>query len=134
MIYLFALFIVAVFRIWNEKIPLLKTFVTVSLMAYLTFNFFGVDHFIATKNIDRYFRTGKIDVSYLTGLSDDAVPQLVRLLKAEDEELVWEIEDDLYYRKLRLEEQQSWQSYNLAKSRAWSVLKRLDLNRYDRNL
>lgn len=37
------------------------------------------DHFIADRNVTRYYDTGRIDVAYLSGLSADAVPALDRL-------------------------------------------------------
>ena len=37
------------------------------------------DAWVAQHNIDRYTETGKVDWSYLQGLSDDAVPVLVTL-------------------------------------------------------
>jgi two-component system sensor histidine kinase BaeS len=39
----------------------------------------GPDAVVASWNVDRYQRSGKIDTSYLRGLSDDAVPALSRL-------------------------------------------------------
>lgn len=47
-----------------------------SLMA---FTLLRPDALIARRNVDRYERTGKIDVSYLATLSPDAVPVLVEL-------------------------------------------------------
>jgi hypothetical protein len=43
-----------------------------------TLNLINPDVFIARQNLDRYVQTGDLDVVYLTSLSDDAVPQLVR--------------------------------------------------------
>jgi hypothetical protein len=37
------------------------------------------DRFIADRNVDRYLRTGDVDVVYLSSLSADAVPALERL-------------------------------------------------------
>ncbi len=44
----------------------------------VTLNVINPDAFIARQNLDRYVQTGDLDVLYLTELSDDAVPQLVR--------------------------------------------------------
>jgi hypothetical protein len=125
MIYLFVLFLAAIYRIWQERASLLKAFIVVTLAACLAFNYFGIDRFIAANNIDRYLRSGKIDVFYLISLSDDAVPQLTRLLDTEDSEVVFYVEDNLYYRKQRLS-RQSWQSFNWSRWRA-----RLSLENYD---
>jgi hypothetical protein len=125
-IYLFILFLAAIYRIWQDRYSLLKTFIMVSIVVYLSINFFGIDRFIATANIDRYFRTGQIDVTYLANLSDDAVPQLVNLLSAADEEVALYIENDLYFRKERLSDQ-NWQSFNWSRFRAASILKEYQL-------
>lgn len=125
-IYLFVLFLAALYRIWREKASLLKVFVAVTIVGYLTFNYFGIDRFIAANNIDRYIQTGQIDVLNLTWLSDDAVPQLVRLLDAADSEVALYIENDLYQRKLKLGAQK-WQSFNWSRQKAKSVLEGYNL-------
>lgn len=125
-IYLFILFVAAIYRIWQEKHALLKTFIVVSLAAYLIFNFFGVDRFIAASNIERYTKTGHIDVHYLTYLSDDAVPLLVTLLDVPDTQVAPYIENDLYVRKERLATL-NWQSLNWAGFRAAAILKEYQL-------
>jgi len=126
-IYLFILFLAALYRIWQKKFALLKSFIVVSLVAYLIFNFFGIDRFIAASNIERYFNTGKIDVHYLTYLSDDAVPQLVTLLDLTDENVAPYVENDLYLRKERLSAQQ-WQSFNWSRNRAAAILNEYQLD------
>ncbi len=120
-IYLFILFLAAIYRIWQEKHALLKTFIVVSLVAYLIFNIFGIDRFIAISNIERYSKTGEIDVHYLSSLSDDAVPQLVTLLEVPDNAVAPYIENDLYLRKERLSAQK-WQSFNWSRFRASAIL------------
>lgn len=126
MIYLFVLFLAALYRIWREKISLLKVFIVVTIAAYISFNYFGIDRFIASNNIDRYFQTGQIDVLNLTWLSDDAVPQLVRLLDAADSEVALYIENNLYERKFKLGGQR-WQSFNWSRQKAGSVLEGYNL-------
>jgi hypothetical protein len=125
-IYLFILFLAAIYRIWQEKFALLKSFIVVSLVAYLIFNFSGIDRFIAASNIERYFKTGEIDVHYLTYLSDDAVPQLVTLLEVPDNDVAPYIENDLYLRKERLSDPK-WQSFNWSRSRAAAILRDFQL-------
>ncbi|ORT55052.1 DUF4173 domain-containing protein [Streptomyces sp. CB03238] len=45
----------------------------------LTFGLVSPDGLVAERNVQRYERTGKIDIGYLDGLSADAVPALDRL-------------------------------------------------------
>jgi Domain of unknown function (DUF4173) len=56
-----------------------RAVVLLSAITLIGFNIYNPDARIAERNIDRYIRTGKIDVGYLAGLSPDAVPQLIRL-------------------------------------------------------
>jgi len=54
-----------------------RVVVTVSVVALLVFNLADPDARIARSNLALAERTGKLDVSYLSGLSADAVPVLV---------------------------------------------------------
>ncbi len=50
-----------------------------AVVALLIVAYANPDAFIANQNVDRYERTGRIDITYLSGLSSDAVPALERL-------------------------------------------------------
>jgi hypothetical protein len=50
-----------------------------AVAAVLAFGLLSPDGLVAERNVDRYERSGKIDVDYLSGLSADAVPALDRL-------------------------------------------------------
>lgn len=53
--------------------------VSTAVAALLALAVLNPDRFIAERNVDRYQRTGTIDVSYLSTLSADAAPVLARL-------------------------------------------------------
>jgi hypothetical protein len=53
--------------------------VSTAIAALLALAVLNPDRFIAERNVDRYERTGRIDVSYLSTLSADAAPALTRL-------------------------------------------------------
>jgi len=57
--------------------------VVFSSVALLAFTAIRPDALIAERNVERFERTGKIDVPYLTGLSPDAVPALAQLPEPE---------------------------------------------------
>jgi hypothetical protein len=92
----------------------------------ITLNAINPDAFIAEQNLARYWQTGKLDVSYLTGLSDDAVPVLVTASDhlAGDRERT--LRKDLRRRLERKEENarwwQSWPSFHLSRQRAYDLL------------
>jgi hypothetical protein len=56
-----------------------RAVVLLSAVTLIGFNIYNPDARIGERNVDRYFRTGKIDVGYLAGLSADAVPRLIGL-------------------------------------------------------
>ncbi|WP_447009430.1 DUF4153 domain-containing protein [Saccharothrix hoggarensis] len=70
------------------------------------------DRFIAERNIDRWYETGKVDVRYLAKLSDDAVPALAALPPALRG-------CALEFRRVQADD---WRSWNLGRQRARAAL------------
>jgi len=122
MILLFVLFIINLAYIWYRRLPIIKLYILCSLIIYITLNFANVDAIIARNNINRYYSTEEIDVGYLTMLSYDAIPEMTRLLKSEDKEIVNAVNDYFEKEKKILSEQDQWQSYNFSKIKAQKVL------------
>jgi hypothetical protein len=128
MVFLFVLFLIAMYKIWNDKISLIKPYIITALIAYTIVNYMNIDVVIARNNIDRYFETGKVDVYYLTNLSYDAVPELVRLIDSKDSEVSQHMENYLYEKKDELSRSQPWQSFNISRYRALKVLSKYQLH------
>ncbi|MFB9274783.1 DUF4153 domain-containing protein [Cohnella cellulosilytica] len=78
MIYLAFLLLIAGLRIRTSLVPMAKCFIVLSLAAYTLLNYVGMDRLIAENNIARFEETGKVDREYLSDLSADAIPTLVR--------------------------------------------------------
>jgi hypothetical protein len=95
-----------------------------SVLAALAFvNVVNVDAFVARQNIARYETTHKLDVSYITQLSDDAIPETAKLLHASDPRLRIVYAGVLYQKQQELKhKEQPWQSRNLARQHALDVL------------
>ncbi|MET8229124.1 DUF4173 domain-containing protein [Micromonospora sp. NPDC005298] len=74
---LFVLVGVAVVRLRAEWLP--RLVIGTAVLALLGLALVNPDRLIAERNVDRYRDTGSLDVSYLSGLSADAVPALERL-------------------------------------------------------
>lgn len=74
---LFVLVGVAVARLRADWLP--RLVVGTAVLALLGLALLNPDRMIAERNVDRYLETGRLDVSYLSGLSADAVPALDRL-------------------------------------------------------
>ena len=66
----------AVEHIFNRKINVLKPYMIIIVCVYTTISLLPIDYFIAKNNIDRYNRTGKIDVYYLMNDSTDNIQLL----------------------------------------------------------
>ncbi|MFF0816449.1 DUF4153 domain-containing protein [Rhodococcus sp. NPDC003318] len=73
----FVIALVAGIRMRGQLLP--RVVLGSAAVALLAFAAVNPDGHIADRNIDRYQRTGAIDVTYLRGLSVDAVPALDRL-------------------------------------------------------
>ena len=123
MAYLFGLFVISLGKIWRPTIPLLKSYIVVSIVAYTLINYVNVDKVIAENNIERYNKGNSIDIAYLSGLSYDAVPLLVDFRNnTTDQELANQLENVLEDKKAKLEKDTSWQSFNISKYRAKQAL------------
>ena len=92
-------------------------------------NFANVDIIIAKNNINRYFETGQIDMVYLKSLSYDAAPEMQRLFisvksssDSEEKQIAGEITEYFNERKLDLEDQKSWQSFNISRCKAEKII------------
>lgn len=117
MIFLALLLLIAALRIRYTSIPLIRWYIVLSLTAYVAINYVGMDHRIASLNIERYHQTGHIDASYLANLSSDAVP----LLREFAEEEYPELKDAMLERYAYVQTEKvnhSWTSFNLARYRA----------------
>jgi len=75
----FLLILVAGIRLRTRATWLPQAVVATGVLALLILVGLNPDRFVADRNVDRYFRTGRIDLSYLSHLSVDAVPALDRL-------------------------------------------------------
>jgi hypothetical protein len=122
MIFLFVLFILTFWKIWKKKVPLYKYYLVTAIAAYVAINYVNIDQLITKYNIERYQLTGKIDVSYLSTLSDDAVAGSVRLLHVKDLSVSGRMENMLYFRNQSLSAPEPWQSFNLSHHRAKKIL------------
>jgi len=129
MIMLFFLFIINIIYIWYPKLPIIKSYFIISLAIYIIMNFANVDVIIAKNNINRYFETGQIDMVYLKSLSYDAIPEMQGLLisfksssDSEVKQITGEILEYFNGKKLDLENQKSWQSFNISKCKAEKII------------
>jgi hypothetical protein len=129
MVWLGLLFLVLaldLFRVYPRLFWLGCIVVTAGFFA--TLDLMNVDAFIAHRNIERYHQTGKLDIGYLTTLSDDAIPEIATLL---DDPTIREHREyqtllkHLGWRLYDLDQEhdkRSLMGYHYHKDRAWHAL------------
>ncbi|MFD0710378.1 DUF4153 domain-containing protein [Paenibacillus sp. GCM10027626] len=112
MIYLGSLLTASFIRIWRVRLSLTKVYIGLSVLAFVIMNYINIDARIAVNNIERYERTGVIDIDYLGTLSADAAPALMKLQQRNPE---WgELQELIVRMKASEKERGSWPSWNLS--------------------
>ncbi|WP_445490955.1 DUF4153 domain-containing protein [Niallia sp. 03133] len=115
------LFSFSIIKIWMEKLNLIRIFLLTSLLYYCSLNVINIDQVIVRKNIQRYEKTGDIDLQYISYLSNASVPELVDLYKKESNN--FPLKQLLLEKKENLRKKQiSWQSYNIVEEKAKKAL------------
>lgn len=122
MLFLALLLLVTLVAIFRPKLPLVRFFGLALAAFIIILSNSHIDYWIAKSNIDRYQQTGKLDTVYLTNLSNDAAPQLIRLLDVDDHGIRKAAYSELKRRQEELKQPTDWQSFNLMN---WQTKRRL---------
>ncbi len=133
--WLFFVFSIFLYKILSEQKETYFIFAVfwLIILFWLGLNLLNPDAFIARKNIERYSQGKQLDTWYFNRLSEDAIPEVVKIFKMD---ITDEIKIDLamglsygyppYYsigEKLKkIKESQKWQSFNLSKNKAKTAL------------
>lgn len=75
------LLIPLVIYIFNNKVNIIKIYCVSILGIYILINFINVGGIVASLNVERYKKTGKVDVIYIESLSSAGAPALDKLYK-----------------------------------------------------
>lgn len=128
------LFIPTILYILDKKINLSKCYFTIIIITYVCMNFANFDNIIASKNVNRYIETGKIDMYYLKyEMGTDAVRQIFRILEAsstDTEEIKIEARKYLQDVYKRIDEEKfDFRNFNISKLLAKNLIENeLELN------
>lgn len=122
MVMVFFILSITLCKVWFDRITLAKWYITIGIISYVLINYINVDAFIAQRNLERYYNTGKIDVYYLAGMSYDALPYLGVLAKEPNQPIALEASKVISQKKRKLSVVEKWQSYNLSKEKARKFL------------
>lgn len=90
---------------------------------FAVLNLINPEAFIARQNMNRFNDTGKLDVTYLSSLSADAVPAVAGFLDHPNKKVQRSAADILHQEKQAMSQSPHWQSFNLSKQRADSLFK-----------
>ena len=128
---IFGLLIYKIYIDRTERTFALRVFVLI-ILSLAGMNFLNPDLFIARQNIDRFNSTEKLDVYYLGNLSDDAIPEVVKLFDTLDGDMEMSLGSELYWRSQRVNESKEWQSFNIYRAKAKRILesKSKELEKY----
>jgi len=125
MVWLAATFLWFLITLWLQPHRFALGVFVAALGFLITLNVINPDVFIAEQNLARYQTTGQLDIRYLTRLSDDVVPVLVRAADRVSEDDRQILQDHLNSRRARLATtfaSQHWPSFHLAEQHAYAVL------------
>ena len=101
------LLIPTILYILDKPINLPKIYFIIIVTIYVGMNFANFDGIIAKRNVNRYFETGKIDISYLKyEVGINGAKEMTRILKddASSETIKSEVSNYLSYKKSELRE------------------------------
>ena len=118
-----------IIKLLGKKIDVLKSGIIITSLMFVILNFINIDNFIAEKNIDRYFKdpeNSNFDMSYLCKLGTDAVPQMARLLKAQDQYIV-KTTKKYFINQAQTLGNMNWQEYNISKEKAKEIIENQDV-------
>ncbi|EGO63701.1 DUF4153 domain-containing protein [Acetonema longum] len=127
---IFVMLCVTGYKVWRAGINLAKWYIVIGLAAYVLINYVNVDTLIARKNMERFYRTGVIDVCYMAGLSYDALPYLAELTKASDPLIQQTAREQIILKSLKTFDSSNWQGYNLSEQRARDTLQGLSAQQF----
>ncbi len=119
----FCLLLYKIYKDKRENTFAFRVFISITLFLAVM-NFLNPDAFIARRNIERFATTGKLDIYYLSRLSDDAIPDTIKLLNISNEDLRKSFARELYWRTQNSDSPyfSKWQSLNISRMRANKIL------------
>ncbi len=121
MLLLSILIVIAFASIWYKKIPIAKFIIIASLLMYVIVNYINIDRIIAKENIDRHNKKEIIDINYLTKLSNDALPETIKMKNDPDSKISSEVRAYIEKEKSKKYDY-SWYEFNYSKYRANKLL------------
>ncbi len=119
------LLIPTIIYIYKDKFKVLKYYLIIMVSVYSLINLVSIDKVIAFNNINRYYRSDKLDYEYLENYRADNIPILYDLYKnTKDKDLKNELED--YFITFRfhssLFSKDRLFEYNMSREKAYKII------------
>lgn len=133
------IFVLVIVRQFMPAIKIVATSIAVTVVLFAGLSLSNIDGFIAKYNVDRYISgsLNTIDVSALDELGDSAIPQMVRLAEAMENDKNVKFENETYMKLISVLQTKSYKytgveekdvfSYNLPYLTAQKAIKNTDL-------
>jgi hypothetical protein len=120
---IFCLLLYKIYKDKRENTFAFRVFLLITLFIAVM-NFLNPDAFIARRNIERFDATGKLDIYYLSRLSDDAISDTIKVLNISNEDLRKSFARELYWRAQNSDSPyfSQWQSLNISRMRVYKIL------------
>lgn len=118
-----------VFYIIRPKVQIVLVYIGLALIYYLLLNLVPIDRLVAKNQVDRYFMGQKTDIVYVTTLSSDAAPEVLRLLQPDNADLETRLQAKCYFENLKqyyTTFKPRWQRYNLSVNHALDIYASLE--------
>ena len=116
------LLIPTTFYIFNSNVNILKCFINIIVTIYTVLSLSPVSYFITYKNINRYYKNGKIDIEYLENYNCDNISLLLELYDRSND---FKEDLDSYFKKMWSCEKNDIFEYNISRYSS-----RIELNKY----
>lgn len=116
------LLIPTTFYIFNSNVNILKQFIIIIVSIYTVLSLSPISYFIAYKNINRYYKTDKIDIEYLENYNYDNISLLLEFYDRSND---FKEDLDSYFKEMWFREKNDIFEYNISRYSS-----RIELNKY----
>lgn len=109
--------------IWKRDLKLINIYFIIGVVVYTLINFINFDYVIARENINRYLKTGDLDIHYLVhSLGVDASEEILKLQGDEQfSEKIYQYKENL--RIISDSYDNSWMAYNIGREKVKKIFK-----------
>lgn len=116
------LLIPTILYILKDNFPIMKSYMVIMIIVYVSINFVNVDKLIASRNIKRYYDKNDIDLAYLENGRTDNLEELISFYQNVEDE---EIKEDLkrYFQRLEIS-MNGIQEFNFSKLKGIEIVRK----------